>query len=131
MILPPTSEISHHHKVTNITMSPTSLSLIFFFQKCLFFIRKSYLLVENFELLWLNFNFWSENRIFGRGIFGILAKNGHLGKKYFLKKSFRSILSPKLFISVFQFEMSILKWQNLTETIFRCFASKYTVFPVT
>ena len=26
MILPPTSEISHHHKVTNITMSPTSLS---------------------------------------------------------------------------------------------------------
>ena len=27
MILPPTSEISHHHKVTNITMSPLSLSL--------------------------------------------------------------------------------------------------------
>ena len=26
MILPPTSEISHHQKVTNITMSPTSLS---------------------------------------------------------------------------------------------------------
>ena len=26
MILQPTSEISHHHKVTNITMSPTSLS---------------------------------------------------------------------------------------------------------
>ena len=26
MILPPTSEISHHHKVTNITMSSTSLS---------------------------------------------------------------------------------------------------------
>ena len=26
MILPPTSEISHHHKVTNITMSTTSLS---------------------------------------------------------------------------------------------------------
>ena len=26
MILSPTSEISHHHKVTNITMSPTSLS---------------------------------------------------------------------------------------------------------
>ena len=26
MILPPTSEISHHLKVTNITMSPTSLS---------------------------------------------------------------------------------------------------------
>ena len=26
MILPPTSEISHQHKVTNITMSPTSLS---------------------------------------------------------------------------------------------------------
>ena len=26
MILPPTSEISHHHKVTNTTMSPTSLS---------------------------------------------------------------------------------------------------------
>ena len=26
MILPPTSEISHHHKVTNITTSPTSLS---------------------------------------------------------------------------------------------------------
>ena len=26
MILPPTSENSHHHKVTNITMSPTSLS---------------------------------------------------------------------------------------------------------
>ena len=26
MILPPSSEISHHHKVTNITMSPTSLS---------------------------------------------------------------------------------------------------------
>ena len=26
MILPPTSEISHHHKVTNITMSPTLLS---------------------------------------------------------------------------------------------------------
>ena len=26
MILPPTSEISHHHKVTNITVSPTSLS---------------------------------------------------------------------------------------------------------
>jgi len=25
MILPPTSEISHHHKVTNITMSPTAL----------------------------------------------------------------------------------------------------------
>ena len=29
MILPPTSEISHHHKVTNMTMSPTSLSSIF------------------------------------------------------------------------------------------------------
>ena len=26
MFLPPTSEISHHRKVTNITMSPTSLS---------------------------------------------------------------------------------------------------------
>ena len=26
MILPPTSEISHHHKVTNIRMSPTSLT---------------------------------------------------------------------------------------------------------
>ena len=26
MILPPTSQISHHHKVTSITMSPTSLS---------------------------------------------------------------------------------------------------------
>ena len=26
MILPSTSRISHHHKVTNITMSPTSLS---------------------------------------------------------------------------------------------------------
>ena len=26
MTLPPTSEISHHHQVTNITMSPTSLS---------------------------------------------------------------------------------------------------------
>ena len=26
MILSPKSEISHHHKVTNITMSPTSLS---------------------------------------------------------------------------------------------------------
>ena len=26
MILPPTSQISHHHKVTNITRSPTSLS---------------------------------------------------------------------------------------------------------
>ena len=26
MILPPTSQIGHHHKVTNITMSPTSLS---------------------------------------------------------------------------------------------------------
>ena len=26
MILQPTSEISHHHKVTNITMSPLSLS---------------------------------------------------------------------------------------------------------
>ena len=26
MILPPTSENSHHHKVTNIAMSPTSLS---------------------------------------------------------------------------------------------------------
>ena len=30
MILPPTSEISHHHKVTNITMSPTSLSTFWF-----------------------------------------------------------------------------------------------------
>ena len=29
MILSPTSEISHHHKVTNITMSPTSLSPFF------------------------------------------------------------------------------------------------------
>ena len=26
MILPPASKISQHHKVTNITMSPTSLS---------------------------------------------------------------------------------------------------------
>ena len=26
MILPPTAAISHHHKVTNITISPTSLS---------------------------------------------------------------------------------------------------------
>ena len=26
MILPPTSQIGYHHKVTNITMSPTSLS---------------------------------------------------------------------------------------------------------
>ena len=25
MILPPTSQIGHHHKVTNITMSPASL----------------------------------------------------------------------------------------------------------
>ena len=29
MILPPTSKISHHHKVTNITMLPTSLSPLF------------------------------------------------------------------------------------------------------
>ena len=29
IVLPPTSEISHHPKVTNITMSPTSLSPIF------------------------------------------------------------------------------------------------------
>ena len=29
MILPPTSQIRHHHKVTNITMSPTSLSPLF------------------------------------------------------------------------------------------------------
>ena len=28
MILPPKSEISHHHNVTNITKSPTSLSPI-------------------------------------------------------------------------------------------------------
>ena len=28
MILPPRSQIGHHHKVTNITMSPTSLSPI-------------------------------------------------------------------------------------------------------
>ena len=27
MILPPTSQIGHHHKITNIKMSPTSLSL--------------------------------------------------------------------------------------------------------
>ena len=26
MILPPTSQIDHHHKVTNVTMSPISLS---------------------------------------------------------------------------------------------------------
>ena len=26
MILPPTSKIGHHHEVTNITISPTSLS---------------------------------------------------------------------------------------------------------
>ena len=25
MLLPPTSQISHHHKVTNLSMSPTSL----------------------------------------------------------------------------------------------------------
>ena len=30
MILPPTSEINHHHKVISITMSPTSLSPIIF-----------------------------------------------------------------------------------------------------
>ena len=29
-ILPSTSEISHHHKVTNITMTPTSLSPFMF-----------------------------------------------------------------------------------------------------
>ena len=29
MILPPTSQIGHHHKVTNVTMSPTSLSPLF------------------------------------------------------------------------------------------------------
>ena len=32
MILPPTSQISHHHKVTNITMSPTSLFPNYFVQ---------------------------------------------------------------------------------------------------
>ena len=26
MVLPPTSQLNHHNKVTNITMSPTSLS---------------------------------------------------------------------------------------------------------
>jgi len=29
MIFPPTSEINHYHKVTNITMSPTSLSPVY------------------------------------------------------------------------------------------------------
>ena len=33
MILPPTSQISHHHKVTNVAMSPTSLSPIFLTQQ--------------------------------------------------------------------------------------------------
>jgi len=28
MILPKTSQISHHHKVTNIALSPTSLSTL-------------------------------------------------------------------------------------------------------
>ena len=39
MILSPTSQIGQHHKVTNITMSPTSLSPL------------------NFSLLGLNFDF--------------------------------------------------------------------------
>ena len=39
MILPPTSQISHHHKVTNIPMSPTSLSPL-----PLFLSRKRYFL---------------------------------------------------------------------------------------
>ena len=36
MILPPTSEISHHHKVKKITMPPTSLSPDIFQKTVLF-----------------------------------------------------------------------------------------------
>ena len=60
MILPPTSEISHHHKVTNITMSPTSLSPVVsdtFNSNDRFLLK----LEENFKKGFLYF-FWCRNR---------------------------------------------------------------------
>ena len=52
MILPPTSEISHHYKVTNITMSPTSLSPI-----SLFYFVKKKKKIPNFGLIYDAQNF--------------------------------------------------------------------------
>jgi len=49
MILPPTSQISHHHKVTNITMSPTSLSPYSSYHKI-----KSHAI---FGILWYRYGF--------------------------------------------------------------------------
>ena len=41
MILPPTSEVSHHHKVTNKTMSPTYLSPSYSVRVSLFLVERS------------------------------------------------------------------------------------------
>ena len=45
MILPPTSQIGHHHKVTNIAMSPTSLSSFKFKRYQEWFRRQHYKIV--------------------------------------------------------------------------------------
>ena len=71
MILPPTSEISHHYKVTNITMSPTSLSPIFSFYFVKIRILDSFMMHEILSkatsggyfrnskvLLWTQIQFW-------------------------------------------------------------------------
>ena len=60
MILPPTSEISHHYKVTNITMSPTSLSPIFLF----YFVKKKE--NSNFGLIYDARNFIKGCLVFHR-----------------------------------------------------------------
>jgi len=55
MILSPTSEISHHHKVTNTTMSPTSLSPILGISKTKF--KKHYSDAQDgkFWMSWTDF----------------------------------------------------------------------------
>ena len=57
MILQPTSETSHHHKVTNITMSPTSLSPDFRRRKQII------LTVKNIEIHFMVFYVYLHNII--------------------------------------------------------------------
>ena len=54
MILPPTSQISHHHKVTNITMSPTSLS-----PKCFFINHFGKIVKSSCICICISFDMWN------------------------------------------------------------------------
>ena len=56
-MIPPTSEIRHHHKVTNITMSPTSLSPIRHLKAKLKALRKQRSSNKNFTTNFYLFHF--------------------------------------------------------------------------